>query len=79
MTSEDIKHQLIINIINNNNNKIYGSNEVQCKRVHTGTAPATNKSRQTPFCGCEVLQILIIKLTDYLKELTAWKPNAEKS
>ena len=44
---------------------------------HASTAPATNKSRRTPLCRCEVLQI-IIKLIGYLQELTAWKrKNAE--
>ena len=44
---------------------------------HASTAPATNKSRRTPLCRCEVLQI-IIKLISYLQELTAWKrKNAE--
>ena len=35
--------------------------------THASTALATNKSRQTPLCQCEVLQI--IKLTDCLKDL----------
>ena len=44
---------------------------------HASTAPATNKSRRTPLCRCEVLQI-IIKPIGYLQELTAWKrKNAE--
>ena len=45
--------------------------------THASTAPATNKSRRTPLCRCEVLQI-IIKLIDYLKELKAWKPKTLK-
>ena len=32
-----------------------------------------NNSGQPLLCRCEVLKI-IIKLIDYLKELTAWKP-----
>ena len=39
--------------------------------THASTAPATNKSRRTPLCRCEVLQI--IKLIDCLKDLTVSK------
>ena len=44
---------------------------------HASTAPATNKSRRTPLCRCEVLHI--IKLIDCLKDPTASKKtkNAE--
>ena len=40
-------------------------------KTHASTAPTTNKSRRTPLCPCEVLQI--IKLIDCIKDLTASK------
>ena len=47
-------------------------------KTHASTAPATNKSRRTPLCRCEVLQI--IKLIDCLKDLTASiKTNKQKT
>ena len=45
-------------------------------QTHASTAPATNKSRRTPLCRCEVLQI--IKLIDCPKDLTASKKQTNK-
>ena len=44
---------------------------MKCDETHASAAMATNKSRQTPLCRCEVLQI--IKLIDCVKDLTASK------
>ena len=43
---------------------------------NASTAPATNKSRRTPLCRCELLQI--IKLIDCLKDLTVSKKQTNK-
>ena len=43
---------------------------------HATTAPATNKSRRTPLCRCEVQQI--IKLIDCLNLRTSRRPKKQK-
>ena len=46
--------------------------------THASAALATNNSRQTPLCWHKVKVLQIIKLINYLKELTMWEPNMLK-